>query len=47
MGDFTFNPARVLEMLPKLGFGLIIIFVIIGIIILATYLVNNLFKNKK
>ncbi len=41
-----FNPARILDMLPHMGIGMLVIFVIIGIIILTTVLIQK-FSGKK
>lgn len=39
-----FNPARVLEMLGHMGIGMLVIFVIIGVIILSTVLIQKIFS---
>ncbi len=39
-----FEPIRFLENLPYMGIGMAVIFAIIGIIILATTLINYLFS---
>ncbi len=39
-----FAPLRFLENLKYMGIGMVVIFAIIGIIILATYLINYLFS---
>ena len=39
-----FNPARVLEMLGHMEIGMLVIFVIIGVIILSTVLIQNIFS---
>lgn len=41
------DPGRFIEMLPKLGIGMISIFIVIGVIILATSLLNKIFSKKK
>ncbi len=41
-----FNPSRILEMLPHMGIGMLVIFVIIGIIILTTVAIQR-FSGKK
>ncbi len=52
-GDFFANvnvdPGRFVEMLPKLAMGMVSIFIVIGVIIIATSLLNKIFsrKNKK
>ncbi len=42
-----FNPARFVEMLSYMGKGMLVIFVIIGVIILVTMLINKIFATKK
>ena len=42
--NIVFNPMGFIEQLPRMGVGMLVIFVIIGIIILATKLVNHLFS---
>lgn len=42
-----FNPDRVLDMLPKMGLGMLVIFVIIAIIILSTVIIQKVFSSKK
>ena len=42
--DLTFNPMAFVENLQYMGVGMLVIFAIIGIIILATKLVNYLFS---
>lgn len=44
---FDFRPERFLQMLPYMGKGMLVIFVIIGVIILATLLINKAFASKK
>lgn len=39
-----FNPSRVLEMLSHMGIGMLVIFVIIGVIILSTVLIQKIFS---
>lgn len=41
-----FNPSRILEMLPHMGIGMLVIFVIIGIIILTTIAIQKLSVKK-
>ena len=41
-----FNPGRIMEMLPHMGIGMLVIFVIIGIIILTTVAIQK-FSGKK
>ena len=42
----TFNPAGFIAQLPKMGVGMLVIFVVIGLIILTTSLINWLFSDK-
>ena len=44
--DIEFVPSRFLDMLQYMGKGMLVIFVIIGVIILATVLINKLFSKK-
>lgn len=41
--NFYFNPAGFVEQLPRMGVGMLVIFVVIGLIILTTLLINWLF----
>lgn len=43
----TFEPGRFVEMLGKMGIGMLVIFIIIGVIILSTLLINKIFSKKK
>ena len=43
----VFEPKRFIEMLEYMGKGMLVIFVIIGVIVLATTLINKLFSGKK
>ena len=45
--DFYFNPMAFVERLSNMGVGMLIIFVVIGVIILTTLLINWLFSDKK
>ena len=45
--EFMFEPINFIKYLPKLGIGLVIIFVIIGILIGITMLLNRVFSDKK
>ncbi len=40
------HPEKALEVLPKAGIGMLVIFVIIGVIILSTLLINKIFSKK-
>ena len=42
--DFYFNPMGFVDQLPRMGVGMLVIFVVIGIIIGTTKLVNYLFS---
>ena len=46
MGGLQFNPMGFIEQLPKMGIGMLVIFVVIGMIILTTMLINWLFSHK-
>ena len=46
LSDLSFDPARVLEMLPRMGIGMLVIFVVIGVIALSTVLINKAFASK-
>ena len=47
MGDIVFNPGKFLNYLSDMGVGMLVIFVVIGLIILTTLLINWLFSEKK
>ena len=40
-GNINFNPKAVLDMLPYIGEGMLCIFIVIGIIILITLILNK------
>ncbi len=42
--DIIFNPMGFVDRLSNMGVGMLVIFVVIGIIILTTMLINWLFK---
>ena len=42
-----FNLVRFVEMLPNLGYGMLGIFVVIGAIVISTYVLNAIFSRKK
>ncbi len=44
--EIVFEPQKFVEMLSYMGKGMLVIFVIIGVIILATMLINKIFSNK-
>lgn len=43
----TFNPMAFVENLKYMGLGMLAIFIVIGIIVGITYLLNLLFQDKK
>ena len=43
----SFEPDRVTKMLGHMGRGMLVIFVVIGIIILSTIAINKIFSDKK
>ena len=45
--NIVFNPMGFVNQLPKMGVGMLVIFVVIGLIIGATMLINWLFSKKK
>ncbi len=45
--NISFNPMNFVSNLRYMGIGMLVIFVVIGIIIGATILINYLFSNKK
>lgn len=44
--DISFNPGNFITNLRYMGIGMLVIFVIIGVIILITMLINKLFSKK-
>ena len=46
MGGLQFDPMGFIEQLPKMGIGMLVIFILIGVIIGSTLLVNKLFSKK-
>lgn len=40
----NFEPARFVEMLLYMGKGMLIIFILIGVIVLVTIFINKMFK---
>ena len=44
--NIQFNPMAFVEQLGKMGVGMLVIFVVIGLIILTTMLINWLFSKK-
>ncbi|MEE1186472.1 MAG: hypothetical protein UHN02_03730 [Acutalibacteraceae bacterium] len=47
MEVLNFEPSRVAQMLKFMGQGMLVIFVIIGIIIISTVAINKFFSKKK
>lgn len=45
--NIEFEPSRFLDMLGYMGKGMLVIFVLIGVIILTTLLINKVFSKKK
>ena len=45
--DFYFNLMGFVDRLSNMGIGMLVIFVVIGLIILTTMLINWLFSDKK
>ena len=41
-----FNPMKFVENLYYMGIGMLSIFIVIGIVVLGTYLLNFIFKDK-
>ncbi len=46
IGNLEFTPDRFVENLRYMGIGMLVIFVIIGVIILVTMLINKIFSKK-
>lgn len=46
LGELNFAPERLPKMLGYMGIGMLIIFVIIGVIILSTLTINKVFSKK-
>ncbi len=42
----TFEPGKFVEMLSYMGIGMLVIFVLIGVIILSTMAINAIFSKK-
>ena len=45
--EINFQPEKFVDMLGYMGKGMLVIFVIIGVIILATLFINKFFSGKK
>ena len=46
LGDLFFEPSNFVGNLKNMGIGMLVIFVIIGVIILATVAINKIFSKK-
>ena len=46
LGDIFFEPSNFVANLKNMGIGMLVIFVIIGVIILATVAINKIFSKK-
>ena len=46
LGDIFFEPSNFVSNLKNMGIGMLVIFVIIGVIILATVAINKIFSKK-
>ena len=44
---FYFDPTNFVENLKYMGLGMLAIFIVIGVIVAITYLLNAIFKEKK
>ncbi|MBR7121992.1 MAG: hypothetical protein IKC95_00825 [Oscillospiraceae bacterium] len=45
--NIQFDPMGFVQQLPRMGVGMLVIFVVIGLIILTTMLINWLFSENK
>ena len=45
--NLEFNPMAFVENLKYMGIGMLAIFIVIGVIVGITYLLNRIFKEKK
>lgn len=43
----SWHPKDAISVLPKMGIGMLVIFVVIGVIIVATLLISKIFSSKK
>ena len=43
----NFDPSGFVKMLPHMGVGMFVIFVLIGVIIMVTILINEIFSGRK
>ena len=44
--QLEFNPMDFVEMLPKMGLGMLAIFIVIGAIAASTFVLNKIFSKK-
>ena len=44
MNWIDFHPEKIMEMLPRMGIGMLVIFVVIGVIMLSTVLIQKIFS---
>lgn len=42
----SWHPKDAISVLPKMGIGMLVIFVVIGVIIVATLLISKIFSSK-
>lgn len=47
VNNITFEPQRFLDMLSYMGKGMLVIFVLIGVIIIVTMIINKIFSKKQ
>ena len=47
LGDLVFNPTNFVSNLQHMGVGMLVIFVVIGVIIVTTMLINKIFSHEK
>lgn len=47
VSKLVFDPGQFVKMFPYMGKGMLVIFVLIGVIILVTMLINKSFSGKK
>ena len=47
VAQLVFDPAKFVDNLQYMGIGMLVIFIVIGIIILSTKLINFLFSDSK
>ena len=47
LGNLVFNPANIVSNLQHMGVGMLVIFVVIGVMIITTMLINKIFSREK